>query len=75
MCSLWSIALQSVEYKSFKSCKTSEFDVMSCNDNGVHQVEQSATELQTFSQLKKQEDTAIPRRQEVNSMMQNSLGT
>ncbi|XP_042337018.1 cell division cycle 5-like protein, partial [Plectropomus leopardus] len=29
------------------------------------QVEQAATELQTFSQLKKQEDTAIPRRQEV----------
>ncbi|TKS86050.1 Cell division cycle 5-like protein [Collichthys lucidus] len=28
------------------------------------QVEQSATELQTFTQLKKQEDTAIPRRQE-----------
>uniref|UniRef100_A0A8C4HEV6 Cell division cycle 5-like protein n=1 Tax=Dicentrarchus labrax TaxID=13489 RepID=A0A8C4HEV6_DICLA len=28
------------------------------------QVEQSATELQTFNQLKKQEDTAIPRRQE-----------
>ncbi|CAJ1066765.1 cell division cycle 5-like protein [Xyrichtys novacula] len=28
------------------------------------QVEQSATELETFSQLKKQEDTAIPRRQE-----------
>ncbi|XP_076014876.1 cell division cycle 5-like protein [Genypterus blacodes] len=27
------------------------------------QVEQSATELQTFNQLKKQEDTAIPRRQ------------
>ncbi|XP_044070102.1 cell division cycle 5-like protein [Siniperca chuatsi] len=28
------------------------------------QVEQSATELQTFTQLKKQEDAAIPRRQE-----------
>ncbi|XP_029962617.1 cell division cycle 5-like protein isoform X2 [Salarias fasciatus] len=28
------------------------------------QVEQAATELQTFTQLKKQEDTAIPRRQE-----------
>uniref|UniRef100_H3CWV8 Cell division cycle 5-like protein n=1 Tax=Tetraodon nigroviridis TaxID=99883 RepID=H3CWV8_TETNG len=28
------------------------------------QVEQAATELQTFSQLKKQEDVAIPRRQE-----------
>ncbi|CAN9500210.1 unnamed protein product [Ophioblennius macclurei] len=28
------------------------------------QVEQAATELQTFMQLKKQEDTAIPRRQE-----------
>ncbi|XP_003963891.1 cell division cycle 5-like protein [Takifugu rubripes] len=28
------------------------------------QVEQAATELQTFSQLKKQEDIAIPRRQE-----------
>uniref|UniRef100_A0A8C9YX20 CDC5 cell division cycle 5-like (S. pombe) n=1 Tax=Sander lucioperca TaxID=283035 RepID=A0A8C9YX20_SANLU len=28
------------------------------------QVEQSATELQTFNQLKKQEDTAIPRRKE-----------
>uniref|UniRef100_A0A1A8BLA8 CDC5 cell division cycle 5-like n=1 Tax=Nothobranchius kadleci TaxID=1051664 RepID=A0A1A8BLA8_NOTKA len=28
------------------------------------QVEQAATELQTFSQLKKQEDLAIPRRQE-----------
>ncbi len=37
--------------------------------SGVHQVEQSATELQTFSQLKKQEDTAIPRRQEVNTFM------
>lgn len=31
-------------------------------------MEQSATELQTFSQLKKQEDTAIPKRQEVNVM-------
>uniref|UniRef100_A0A673CTD1 Cell division cycle 5-like protein n=1 Tax=Sphaeramia orbicularis TaxID=375764 RepID=A0A673CTD1_9TELE len=29
------------------------------------QVEQAATELQTFNQLKKQEDTAIPRRLEV----------
>lgn len=29
-------------------------------------MEQSATEQQTFSQLKKQEDTAIPRRHEVN---------
>ncbi|KAK1905401.1 Cell division cycle 5-like protein [Dissostichus eleginoides] len=28
------------------------------------QVEQSATELKTFDQLKKQEDTAIPRRKE-----------
>lgn len=61
----WSIALQTVEYKTFKSCKTSESDSLWCHANGVHQVEQSATELQTFSQLKKQEDTAIPRRQEV----------
>ena len=31
-------------------------------------MEQAATELQTFSQLKKQEDVAIPRRQEVHLM-------
>lgn len=37
-----------------------------------HQVEQAATELQTFSQLKKQEDIAIPRRQEVNLTRENS---
>ena len=30
------------------------------------QVEQAATELHTFTELKKQEDTAIPRRQEVH---------
>lgn len=35
-------------------------------------MEQAATELQTFSQLKKQEDVAIPRRQEVNLMHENS---
>lgn len=39
-----------------------------------HQVEQAATELQTFSQLKKQEDIAIPRRQEVNPTRENSNG-
>lgn len=38
----------------------------------AHQVEQAATELQTFSQLKKQEDIAIPRRQEVNLTRENS---
>lgn len=38
-----------------------------------HQVEQAATELQTFSQLKKQEDIAIPRRQEVSLMVLFSL--
>lgn len=36
-------------------------------------MEQSATELQTFSQLKKQEDTAIPRRQEVHIMMHRRI--
>lgn len=40
--------------------------------NACHQVEQAATELQTFSQLKKQEDIAIPRRKEVNPACENS---
>lgn len=43
-----------------------------CYLNMAHQVEQAATELQTFSQLKKQEDIAIPRRQEVNLTCENS---
>uniref|UniRef100_A0A3Q4MIY1 Cell division cycle 5-like protein n=1 Tax=Neolamprologus brichardi TaxID=32507 RepID=A0A3Q4MIY1_NEOBR len=37
------------------------------------QVEQAATELQTFTQLKKQEDTAIPRRQEVRHYTHTNL--
>lgn len=45
---------------------------MSAHAHAGHQVEQAATELQTFSQLKKQEDVAIPRRQEVNLMPENS---